>query len=708
MTISAHAVPRWFGERRYGMFVHASIASVPAFSPVHHYSDWYWSHWSETPLPDVILAPPSPLPEVAAFHREHFPEVRTFDDFLPALTYDRWDPDGIAGLAADAGMRYLVHVTKHHDGFCWWNTSFTPRNSARMGPKRDVVAELADATRRAGLVFGAYYSLLDWWHPEYPDAERYVDAYMRPQIAELVERFHPAVIWGDGHWGHPGGHWRADAIVEDYYAAMERNGLEAAVNDRFNASHADFVTYEYDVPESPPEGAWELCRGIGSSFCVNRAEEDDDHLSAAQLVGLLTETVAKGGNLLVNIGPNADGSVPEIQERVLRESGEWVRAHGDLIHGSRPFGDWGDATTRYLVGADHAVYAIDLTNAPDRTFPALTGATAVAGALEWAARDDGLHVRRDPTTPPGIATVYRVTAPERERIAVRGDTPEDSGLLARVTAAHPGDVIEVAPGLHRVHGLVVPEGVTLHGSRDAILDGGGKPVVALAARSRLVGLTVRGGGPGMMFIPPTCVTATGDGVEVRDCHLESVQLGGGSRHVIEGNEIAGGNVWSFGADRLTLRSNRVHGLRWGPSLDVIGGFGHVIEDNDLFDDLLPIRLTGVTGATVRANRCRGRWWGILVRQSSAVTVADNEISRTARAVCIEGGRDHVVSGNRAFRCDTGVLVEQGASNTLVEGNTLERCRVGLLRWDEEATVLRDNTITGSRDHDIVTKAGVLA
>ena len=708
MTISAHAVPRWFTERRYGMFVHANIASVPAFSPVHHYSDWYWSHWSETPLPDVILAPPSPLPEVAAFHREHFPEVRAFDDFIPALTYDRWDADGVANLAVDAGMRYLVHVTKHHDGFCWWDSAFTQRNSARMGPKRDVVAELADATRRAGLVFGTYYSLLDWWHPDYPDAERYVDAYMRPQIGELVERFQPAVIWGDGQWGHSGRHWRADAIVEDYYAAMDRLGAEAAVNDRFNASHADFVTYEYDVPETPPAGPWELCRGIGSSFCVNRAEEDDDHLSATELVGLLTETVAKGGNLLVNIGPNADGTVPEVQERVLRESGEWVRAHGDLIHGSRPFGDWGDATTRFVIGADDAVWAIDLTNAPERRFGALTGVRAVTGAAEWVERDDGLQVRRDPAAPTGIATVYRVDAPERERIPVRADGPDDAELAARVEAARAGDVIEVASGVHRVHGLTVPESVTLRGSGDAILDGGGRPVLNLSAGSALRRLTVRNGGPGMMFIPATCVTATGDGVEIRDCHLEAVQLGGGSGHVLEGNEIAGGNVWSFGADQLTVRANRVHGLRWGPSLDVIGGSGHVIEDNDLFDDLLPIRLTGVTGGVVRANRCRGRWWGILVRHSSGVTVADNEITRTARAVCIEGGRDQAVTGNRAFRCDTGVLVEQGATHTVVEVNVLERCRVGILLWDEDATILRDNAITASRDHDVITKSGVPA
>ncbi|MDQ1519270.1 MAG: alpha-L-fucosidase, partial [Actinomycetota bacterium] len=257
MTLAAHSVPRWFTQCRYGMFVHANIASVPGFAPVHEYADWYWSHLE--PKPDVVLHPTSPLPEVIAWHEEHFPGA-AFDDFIPGLTGERFDADEYADLAVAAGMRYVVPVTKHHDGFCWWDTALTDRNSVKQGPHRDVIAELADATRARGLVFGAYYSLLDWAHEAYPDQAGYVDAYLHPQIAELVERFQPALLWSDGHWGHTGAHWRADALVEAYYNAAERLGFEAAVNDRFFASHADFVTYEYDVPERAPEGAWELCR----------------------------------------------------------------------------------------------------------------------------------------------------------------------------------------------------------------------------------------------------------------------------------------------------------------------------------------------------------------------------------------------------------------------------------------------------------------
>ena len=138
---------------------------------------------------------------------------------------DGFEPDAYVSSLADAGMRYVVHVTKHHDGFCWWDTAFTERNSMKRGPKRDVVAELARSDSAPRATFGTYYSLLDWAHPAYPDEHEYVDAFMRPQIAELVERFEPAVLWGDGHWGHTGAHWRADQIVADYYAAAERLGL---------------------------------------------------------------------------------------------------------------------------------------------------------------------------------------------------------------------------------------------------------------------------------------------------------------------------------------------------------------------------------------------------------------------------------------------------------------------------------------------------
>jgi alpha-L-fucosidase len=681
VPIRDHAVADWFTRQRYGMFVHMNIATVPAFAPVHEYADWYRAFW-EPGMPDVILHPPVPFPEILQFHADHYPEVEEFDDFIPGLTLEHWDADGVAQLARDAGMRYLVPVTKHHDGYCWWDSDLTDRTSVKTGPKRDVIAELADASRAHDLVFGLYYSLLDWGHPEHPDRERYVDAFMRPQIAELVERFRPQLLWGDGHWGHNGDHWRADRIVGDFYDALAAVGLDGVVNDRFGASHADYAVYEYDVPDEVPTGAWELCRGLSYSFCFNRAERDDDHLSALEVVAMLTEVVAKGGNLLLNVGPRADGTIPDVQARVLREAGQWVNAHAEAIHGSKPFEVWGDADTRYTVGADGSVFAVDLTNAAERTFPALAGVVAIDGAAEWAERDDGVHVRADGADP-GIARVYRITPAGGAVQAVVRTLPvvDGAAIAAQLASATEGDVVTIPAGTHRVAGVKVAPGVTVRGEPGATLDGHGAAVLELGAGAKLEGITVTGGAPGYMMIPPTCVTTTGDGVEVRGCTLQSLQLGGGSGHRILDNEIRGGNLWAFGCQDVTVRGNRQSGIRWGTGIDVIGGTGHVVEGNDLADDLCAVRLTGVTHSRVIGNRVRTRWWGIHLRDSTSCESRGNEVTRTMRAQCVEGGFGNTVAENVAHRCDSSVLVEQGARDTEVRNNLADDCRIDTLVWE---------------------------
>ena len=185
-----------------------------------------------------------------------------------------------------------------------------------------------------------------------------------------------------------------------------------------------------------------------------------------------------------------------------------------------------------------------------------------------------------------------------------------------------------------------------------------------------------------MIIPPTCVTTTGDDIEIRGCTLESVQLGGGRGHVIEDNEIDGGNVWAFGCNEVTIRRNRQHGLRWGVGLDLIGGSGHVITDNDVGDDLCGIRLTGASGSRVSGNRVRTRWWGVHLRDLHRVCEhRAMSVDRTMRAQCVEGGSHNTVAENVARRCDSSVLVEQGARDTVLRSNHAEDCRLDTLVWE---------------------------
>lgn len=703
----------WFGKARYGMFVHANIATVPAFAPRHEYADWYWGFLD--PKPDIVLHPTCPMPEIVAWHREHY-GTQPFDDFIPELTFSGFDADDYAQLLDDAGMRYLVHVTKHHDGFCWWDASHTARNSMAIGPKRDVVAELADAVRRRGHVFGCYYSLLDWAHADYPDPDRYVDAFMRPQIRELVERFEPAVLWGDGHWGHPGGHWRADKIIAETREYAAAHGFEVVFNDRFFASDPDFVTFEYDVPAVAPDRAWEVCRGLGASFCVNRNESIDDFLSAAQIVAMLVETVAKGGNFLLNIGPNADGTIPDNQARLLRDSGAWVRAHADAIHESTAFAVPGSGMHWYTRTGD-VVHAFDLSSSPEPCFAALTGATSVTtpAGEELAFREsdagvvvDALAVDRHP-----FGTRYCVRlAADRRPIQVRSEPVIAGALAALLGSAEPGDVVDIPEGRYadEQFPLMIPAGVTLKGASAArvVIDAGGQVAIVLGGEgAALEGVTVTGGQPGYMMIPPTCVTGQGaDRLTVRDCHVESIMFVGGRGHLVTGNVVAGGKVWLLGAADCEVRANYQHGLRWGAGIEVHGGEGHVIAENECRDDLCAIKCVETVGARVERNRYETRWVGIHLLNARATTLYRNRAWKTMRAVTVEGGADNRVEKQLAEHCDSGAVIEGDATGTVVAHCWFHDCRVGMFVWGAGDIELRDNAISEPREHAIVTDRGL--
>ena len=682
------------------MFVHANIASVPAFAPVHEYADWYWA-FLET-KPDVVLHPTCPLPEVVTWHREHYGD-RPFDDFIPELTFAAFDADWYAQLLDDAGMRYLVHVTKHHDGFCWWDTAYTDRKH-----KRDVTGELAEAVRRRGHVFGCYYSLLDWAHAEYPSPERYVDAYMRPQIRELLERYQPAVLWGDGQWGHDAGHWRADEIMRDARTYAREHGFEVVANDRFWASDPDFAVYEYDVPTNSPAGKWELCRGLGYSFCINRNERDEDHLSARDVVALLVETVAKGGNLLLNVGPNADGTLAEIQTHVLRTAGEWVRAHGDAIHGSTVFDVAGVGTHWYTRTGD-VVHAFDLSSAAEPRFAELQGVTNVrtpdGTEVRFHESEDGVVIDARAIERHLFGSRYVVSCETARRIRVRDVAP--SKIAALLEGAAPGTIVDLPAGYYanETFPIKVPEGVTLRGAGapKTTIDARGHVAITLAGDdAALEGVTVVGGAPGYMMIPPTCVTGSGgDRIAVRDCVVESIMISGGTGHVVSGNVVAGGKVWLAGTAECEVRANFQHGLRWGAGIEVQGGAGHLIVQNECRDDLCAIRCVGTTGARLERNRYETRWFGIHLLDAHDSTCYRNQAWRTMRAVGIEGGRGNRVEKQLAEHCDTGVVVERGAGRTAVTDSWIHDCRVGVLVWEAGECTIADNAISEPRDHAVV-------
>lgn len=727
--------PDWFGARRYGLFVHMSIASVPGFAPLHEYTEWYWSHLSETPLDDVILHP-APMPEVQAWHDEHHPGM-AYDDFIPSLRMEHWDADAVADLAVDAGMGYVVQTSKHHDGYCFFDSALTDRTTVRSGPGRDPVGELADASRRAGLTFGLYYSLLDWSHPDY-GGDAYVSDYLHPQVAELVDRYGPSVLWGDGHWGRSPAYWRSDEIVEAYRAAM---GSEGAVNDRWGASSEDFLTFEYETPDEPPGRPFEVTRGVAYSFGWSRVERQDDHLTPSALVALLTETVAKGGNLLLNVGPRPDGVVPESQVAVLGEAGRWVRAEDGAISGSEPFDVWGDATTRYTVSPspDGLVHlnAIDLTGAPRPRFAALVpdryelvGEDGDGGG-DGATQDRGGVVSpRPPGGEASLAPVHRLTLRRQDAGRVVARPPGRGARIAErsfptvgraLAAAAAGEVVEVAEGRHgpdaEGYPLVVPAGVTLRGPADAVLDAGRGATVGSAATAgaaatlpavvllaghgaAVVGLTVTGAPQEVFFLPPVAVRADGiDDVVVEACTLVrgSVVVRGGRGARVVGNRLDGASVWLVGTTDAEVADNRQGGNRWGVGVHVEGGSGARVVDNEVADDLAGVRVAGAEGVVVTGNRVRARWWGIHVEDSTGAAVTGNEVVRTMRAVCLTGGAGHRVAGNRLSGCDSAVLLEGATTGATLVDNLVEDCRLGVFAWDAPGLEERANVVLRPRE-----------
>ncbi len=424
--------------------------------------------------------------EVLAHHRDRWAHVERFDDFLPLLSFESFDPDAWTGLARAAGMGYTVFVAKHHDGLCWWDAPGTDRTVLHDGPGRNVLAEYAAACERSGLVFGTYYSLLDWGDGRYPSDE-YVDQVLHPHVLDLVERFGSKYLWGDGHWGHGPEHWRSQALID---AARDLD-TEIIANDRWWLERPDVEVYEYQTPDGIVDRPWELCRGIAYSFCHNRAERAEHHMTGREIVALLTEVVAKGGNLLLNVGPAADGTIPELQAAPLRDAGIWITAHDDVISNSRPWTVWGDQHCRYTMTGER-LNVIDLSGAG--TFEALgRGAGRLRSieahdnaVIEWEQLDDRLQIRRRDRAPVDGPAVYHVEldAPPDAPIELFSspvDVPiELAPLLAGVAS---GSIVQLGDGTY-LGPVRVPAGVTLRGLGPdrTVIDGRESTAVTLAAR----------------------------------------------------------------------------------------------------------------------------------------------------------------------------------------------------------------------------------
>lgn len=355
-------VPEWYREAKFGIFVHWGVYSVPAYTRRGGYAEWYWK---------ALQTPDS---EARRFHDRVWGQWFRYEDFAGLFRAELYNPDAWADLFRRSGARYAVLTSKHHDGYCLWPTTFRPGwNSGETGPRRDLVGPFMESVRKAGLRAGLYYSLPEWTHPLYrwtvdspdPGLDHYVQEYMIPQLKELVDHYQPSLLFADGEWDHPASRWHSEELVSWLYN-HPAVGSEIVVNDRWGNDtrfrHGTYFATEYSRGLDGQNHPWEECRGLGSSFGYNRNETAADYMPAGDLVRMLVRIVSEGGNLLLNVGPTADGRIPEIMQDRLLSIGRWLDVNGEAIYGTHPWAFRLEGQdVRYTAGKDgKSVYAIAL------------------------------------------------------------------------------------------------------------------------------------------------------------------------------------------------------------------------------------------------------------------------------------------------------------------------------------------------------------
>ena len=356
-SLNQRGYPEWFSDAKLGIFVHWGLYSVPAYAHETGYAEWFYRGLMEGDSGRVAtlynyIRMWEPLLGDQWSGRMTNVEGMTVQTpkltdryalFVPLWRAERWNPDQWAELFARSGAKYVLLVTKHHDGYCLWNSRYQPNwNSVTTGPRRDIVGDLTKAVRRAGLKMGFYYSLTEWTNPRHiwyvdPDStiSDYVDNYMVPQFKELVTKYQPSVIFSDGEWRNTAEQFHATELIAWYYNTV---GAEAIVNDRWGAgTQHGFRTPEYSQQPTAnsQQRPWAECRGIGRSFGLNRNEPLENYMTSDSLIRHFVRLVAAGGGLTLNVGPEADGTIPLIQQERLLDLGKWMETNGEAIYGTR-------------------------------------------------------------------------------------------------------------------------------------------------------------------------------------------------------------------------------------------------------------------------------------------------------------------------------------------------------------------------------------
>lgn len=340
---------KWWSEAKFGLFIHWGLYAIPAgkWGDKNHYGEWI-RHEAQIPLEEY---------------------EKLLDKFNPVeFNADEW-----VQLAKKAGMKYIVITSKHHDGFCLFDSKYTDWDVMSTPFKRDILKELSEACKKEGIRLCFYYSIMDWHHPDYlprrdwekeirseegADFNRYVE-YMKNQLRELIQNYGPlGVLWFDGQWENT---WTFEKGLNLYNYTRSLQP-DIIVNNRVHSNNTenketkvfplgDFSTPEQTIPDKDiPKGYWETCMTMNKHWGYNEA--DIMYKSTKVLIQMLVDIVSKGGNFLLNVGPMGNGKFPPQSVERLLQIGEWMNINGDSIYATTasPLGkpSWGRYTLKRL------------------------------------------------------------------------------------------------------------------------------------------------------------------------------------------------------------------------------------------------------------------------------------------------------------------------------------------------------------------------
>lgn len=470
-SLATKTTPDWYADAKFGIFLHWGVFSVPAFANEWYSRNMYQQGGSEY-----------------AYHRATFgPQGRFgYKDFIPMFRMQQFDPAAWADLFRAAGARYVIPVAEHHDGFALYDSALTDWNATKMGPKRDLVGDLGKAVRADGLHFGISYHRAEhnWFFdggrhfasdvndPKYaafygPAEPRMLEGkddaslvqdytYVSPaftqdwlaRAAEIVDRYHPELVYFDWWVGHPDFRETQRTFAAFYYdrAAQQKQPVVMFSKYENMAAGAGVHDVERGAMAGIQPRPWQTDTSISNASWGYI--EHDTYKPASELIDELVDVVSKNGNLLLNIGPRADGTIPDPAQQILREMGAWLRVNGEAIYASRPWTQFGEGPTQAAVGTFQDAQSKPYT-AEDFRFTTRAGklyavelgwpdavigkrhavihalATGKAGtvtsvallgydhALVWQQTAEGLVIELPDAVPGSIAWTYRIELQNR-------------------------------------------------------------------------------------------------------------------------------------------------------------------------------------------------------------------------------------------------------------------------------------------------------